>query len=416
MLDIDVMVDPLYEMVPSPVIGCTILVLYLLIRFLRVFSHPDRPRVYTKEVEDSKKPTIYQVLKNCKILDEKYNPPALWGRNGHLQTAVYGVLGHSTLKRSFDKRHTLKLTDGTTVTFDVFEPTKPHPSGQDYTMALCPGICNHSESNYIRTCVHNAQENGYRCAVLNHLGALANIPVTSPRLFSYGNTAELMAMMETLGEVYPQTRFIQIGFSMGANITTLYLHRTSEELRKRTVVGLSVCQGYDADKSGHLFHDWECGRRVYNYIITENVKRLLRRNFDAVVAPHVKTGVVDEQRLFSATSVLGLDEHYTRRILGYNSVEEMYKDASSFHKIPKIRIPTVFINSADDPLFPQQLWGPVREVCSQSDKHAFVLMKHGGHLGFLEGWSMKPSSVTWLDKFIVELANSATGLLDSEQN
>lgn len=116
----------------------------------------------------------------------RYNPPTLWGRNGHLQTAVYGVLGHSSLKRTYDERHQVKLSDGTTVTFDVFEPPVPHHTGHDYTLALCPGICNSSESNYIRTCVHNAQEHGYRCVVLNHLGALANIPVTSSRIFSYG--------------------------------------------------------------------------------------------------------------------------------------------------------------------------------------------------------------------------------------
>lgn len=57
---------------------------------------------------------------------------------------------------------------------------------EDYTLALCPGIANSSESNYIRTCVHYAQEKGYRCAVLNHLGALPDIALTSPRIFSYG--------------------------------------------------------------------------------------------------------------------------------------------------------------------------------------------------------------------------------------
>jgi hypothetical protein len=57
----------------------------------------------------------------------------MWGRNGHIQTATYGILGHASLKRVFDKRHFVKLADGTTVTFDVFEPTKAHPSGSMYS-------------------------------------------------------------------------------------------------------------------------------------------------------------------------------------------------------------------------------------------------------------------------------------------
>lgn len=57
---------------------------------------------------------------------------------------------------------------------------------EDVTMVICPGIANHSEKQYIRTFVDYAQKNGYRCAVLNHLGALPNIELTSARMFTYG--------------------------------------------------------------------------------------------------------------------------------------------------------------------------------------------------------------------------------------
>lgn len=56
----------------------------------------------------------------------------------------------------------------------------------DITVAICPGICNSSESVYIRTFVHYSQCHGYRCAVLNHIGALNSVQVTSSRIFTYG--------------------------------------------------------------------------------------------------------------------------------------------------------------------------------------------------------------------------------------
>jgi len=34
--------------------------------------------------------------------------------------------------------------------------------------------------------VYHAQRNGFRLAILNHLGALADVPLTSPRLYAYG--------------------------------------------------------------------------------------------------------------------------------------------------------------------------------------------------------------------------------------
>jgi len=54
------------------------------------------------------------------------------------------------------------------------------------TLLVCPGIANSSESVYIRTYVQYAQDSGFRVAVLNHLGALKNIPLTAPRIFTYG--------------------------------------------------------------------------------------------------------------------------------------------------------------------------------------------------------------------------------------
>lgn len=65
-------------------------------------------------------------------------------------------------------------------------------SPDDITMVICPGIGNHSEKHYIRTFVDYAQKDGYRCAVLNHLGALPNIELTSPRMFTYGEAKNLV--------------------------------------------------------------------------------------------------------------------------------------------------------------------------------------------------------------------------------
>lgn len=61
----------------------------------------------------------------------------------------------------------------------------------DITVAICPGIGNSSESVYIRTFVHYAQCHGYRCAVLNHIGVLDSVQVTSSRIFTYGKQAQL---------------------------------------------------------------------------------------------------------------------------------------------------------------------------------------------------------------------------------
>lgn len=67
----------------------------------------------------------------------------------------------------------------------------------------------------------------------------------------------------------------------------------------------------------------------------------------------------------------------------------------------------------DDPLVPPLLWEPVRHLAANNSRFGFVMTKHGGHLGFLEGTSLTPNSVTWLDRFIVELSDAAVAVFDS---
>ena len=40
------------------------------------------------------------------------------------------------------------------------------------------------------------------------------------------------------------------------------------------------------------------------------------------------------------------------------------------------------------------------------DNVIFALTRHGGHLGFFEGWIVYGRSLTWLDRVVVEYVNS----------
>ena len=165
------------------------------------------------------------------------------------------------------ERISFLLPDGATLTYDMYKPLDTHASegnfiykhlgfnsltfflkliSEDVTLVMCPGICNSSESIYIRTFVHHAQRKGYRCTVLNHIGALKDIKLTSHRIFSYGCTRDLHEMVTHVVDRYPQTKVVTVGFSMGGNIVTKYLGEKPHQVPKNIIGGISICQGYDA--------------------------------------------------------------------------------------------------------------------------------------------------------------------------
>ena len=66
--------------------------------------------------------TILQnVLSRCKHIHQVYVPPLLWGRSGHIQTAVYGKIGRLNCPWPVGKRHVIKLSSGETMSYDIFE-------------------------------------------------------------------------------------------------------------------------------------------------------------------------------------------------------------------------------------------------------------------------------------------------------
>lgn len=51
---------------------------------------------------------------------------------------------------------------------------------------IVPGIANCTETKYVRTFAGYAVSQGFRVAVLNHLGAKKEAGLSTPRIFTYG--------------------------------------------------------------------------------------------------------------------------------------------------------------------------------------------------------------------------------------
>ena len=59
----------------------------------------------------------------------------------------------------------------------------------DCSILVCPGFCNSSEKKYVRAFVQYAMDKGFRVFVLNHVGSLSSVKLTSPKVFTYGMVA-----------------------------------------------------------------------------------------------------------------------------------------------------------------------------------------------------------------------------------
>ncbi|ETE65098.1 Abhydrolase domain-containing protein 2, partial [Ophiophagus hannah] len=346
-------------------------ILYIIVRCLNLKSPTAPPELIYQDT-----PLARFLIKSCPLLTKEYIPPLIWGKSGHIQTALYGKMGRVGSPHPYGLRKYLTMADGATATFDLFEPLTENSSKEDITMVICPGIANHSEKQYIRTFVDYAQKKGYRCAVLNHLGALPNIELTSPRMFTY--------VCKYLGE--------------------------SHINQDRVLCCVSVCQGYSALRAQETFMQWDQCRRFYNFLMADNMKKIILSHRQALFAETSRKVQslmeTDLSRLHTATSLMQIDDSIMRKFHGYGSLREYYEQESCLHYLHRIFVPLLLVNAADDPLVHDSLLSIPRALSEKRENVMFVLPLHGGHLGFFEGSVLFPEPLTWMDKLVVQYADA----------
>lgn len=378
-------------------------ILCILFRLLNVNSAPQKPLLVCQDPN-----FLSTLLKIAPVITEPYKPTRLWGFSGHVQTVVHSIIGRVRCPWPIGERVYIGLPDNTTLTYDLYQPlTNSHED--DITIAICPGIGNTSESVYIRTFVHLVQCHGYRCAVLNHVGALSSVKVTAPRIFTYGHTDDYNTMLQNLIEQHPNTRIVCIGFSLGGNLVTKYLGERGLNKLSNIIGGISICQGYNALEGTKFLLNWQNFRRFYLYVMTESVKNIILKHKYVLLSEEVKQKYsLNERDIISAATLPELDEAYTRRVHQFRSLQEMYKWSSSINYLDNICTPMVFINSVDDPIVPDSLLKPIKEYAATHPNTLYVELSHGGHLGFYEGGLLYPNPITWLDRTLVSLVGSLT--------
>lgn len=385
----------------TALLAAVAVILCILFRILNVNSQAYKPTLHCKD-----KNFLETILKIAPLLQEPYMPTRLWGFSGHVQTIIHSIIGRVRCPWPIGERCYLELRDGTTLTYDLYEPLDSSHE-DDFTLAICPGIGNTSESVYVRTFVHYAQCHGYRCAVLNHVGALASVRVTAPRIFTYGHTGDFNEMIQHILERHNNTRIVCIGFSLGGNIVTKYLGEPDNKPHPNIVGGISICQGYCAIESTKWLLNWQNFRRFYLYVMTESMKTIILRHRHALLNEDAKQKFkLNEHEIISAATLPELDDAYTRKVHNFSSVTEMYRWSSCINYLKNISVPVIFINARDDPLVPEALLVPIREFALKTKNVLYLELAHGGHLGFYEGGLVYPNPVTWLDRTLVALVGS----------
>lgn len=349
--------------------------------------------------------------------------------NGHLQT-IYGTMAaNDHVDRIYYGRRLVTWDDdGSTVSVDyVVEP--PNSKAEwDESLKYCPipdpppypvrtryltpdeigkfdedkplaivlhGMSGGSHESYVRAMVNTLSSDryGFDCMVLNSRGC-ARTKITTPQLFCGISTDDVRRLVELVHKEQPKRRIYLIGFSLGAAIVANYLGQEGEDTAV-TAAATLACPWDFVHCFSYLEHTY-LGKNVYSARMAQNLLKLVK-NHRQTLADHP---VVQEGRKHPVRYMHEFDEMYTAPFFGFDTSYDYYRSASPVNRLTKIRVPTLILNSLDDPIVG---YGAIPYPEVKANPYTFMATTSlGGHLG----WFYPRNSGRWYPAVVADYLNA----------
>ncbi|KAL2612401.1 hypothetical protein R1flu_024093 [Riccia fluitans] len=323
-----------------------------------------------------------ELLPQCQTLNKRYCVTP-WLASPHVQTLFLHFFGRSP---RVDYQRQLYITpDGGTIALDWVHPSSVidngnggdtrHSAASDETptVVIVPGLTSDSSNHYVKHMVRGLSDKGWRVLVINHRG-LGGVSITSDHFYNAGWTEDLRKLIPFVHQKYPKSPLLAIGASLGANILVKYL---GEEGPKSLIGGaVAICCPWDLVVCDRFItRKWV--QALYNKALATGLCQY------AQLHQAVLSRMMDWSLLSGSKTVRDFDNHCTRHVGRYETVDTYYRKCGSAQFLESVAVPLLCVSAEDDPICTKEAL-PYDE-CRVNPSIILAVTKHGGHLGYFEG-------------------------------
>lgn len=327
--------------------------------------------------------------------------PTFWCFGGRAQTVIASVLKS---KPSVNySRELLHTPDDGIVALDWV-----NPGHSPLTVLILPGLTGTSGHNYIRHIVLQITQQ-LHCAVvvLNNRG-LGGLPLKTPRVCCAADTEDLEYVICHITKTKPDSPLMLVGISLGGIILTNLLCQMGEQGNNMgTIVGAAVISTpWDLFKTSESLEQ-PFNQFMFNRHLTKLLQTVLRQHISASNLHKLKfKNYFDINHVLHLSTVREFDDKVIAPLSGYKDSNEYYTAATLHIKpLEKINVPLLCLNAADDPFAPEE--SIPFALLHRCPNVAMVLTRHGGHVGFTEGWF--PQGSGYMEKVITQYTQALYG-------
>ncbi|WP_372983015.1 YheT family hydrolase [Marinobacter sediminum] len=293
----------------------------------------------------------------------QYHPPP-WLRNGHIQSVW------PTLFRKVDmispQTEILPTDDDDELHLDWYR------QDSNRLAIVSHGLEGHSRRPYVLGITRALFSAGWDVLAWNYrsCGGVMN---RQPRFYHSGATADLERVIHHgLRKTY-DTLFLS-GFSMGGNLTLLYLGEQGERIDSRICGAVTYSVPCDLAGSAEVLS--RPTRRIYMQRFLKDLHWKMREKAQRF------PDLIDVSGFESIRNFHQFDDRYTAPLHGFRSAVDYWAQASALGRLRDIRVPALMVNAADDPFLSSSCFPESRNLLGA---HVRVeAPRWGGHVGFVE--------------------------------
>ena len=209
-------------------------------------------------------------------------------------------------------------------------------------------------------------------------------PNDTHRLYHLGFTDDLLLYLD---RVKAENRPIYVsGFSLGANVVLKALGELKERaVDEYHIAGASVFCAPMNDSGYKSLLIPGINRNIYARNLLKSMQRKAQFKLEQCCQGDPDTDKFDYRASMAATTIFDFENAYIARVYGFEDTIDYYKKTSCIHFLNDIAVPTLILNSQDDPFFIDDKSDRSKLSFENGGKAPLKLVEsqQGGHCGFI---------------------------------
>lgn len=250
------------------------------------------------------------------------------------------------------------------------------------------GLESNSHATVTRRIVAALTQHHFTSYVLNLRScAEPKTPPSTLRLYHAGFTEDLDTLLRHINHSYinsnsPPPDIYLCGFSLGANLVCQFLGRQGSNVTSvyNVVAAAAACVPFDPTAC-----QAKLDRGLRGMVYSKYLVDTMQSKVQAAVNAGVDVGNCVVSNVRKADRIGRIDDSLIVPVFGFKDRFDYYQKVDSRKLLKDITVPTLVINSKDDPFFDHA--SGVSLPTRAQIAHAPVLLhltEHGGHCGFLD--------------------------------